>query len=140
MKKILFLFFTLVLLGGCTSCPTVVHWNTDANCAFKEAQQKNKPVLLLITQPDCSACENCWYTVFGEEDFVTDVSEFCVPLYKCCPFPFEGECKKYRALPDADKSPSLILLDKEGKHLKTFSYPYGNKEKCLAEIKKAVEK
>lgn len=136
MKNIFILTLSVLalFLSGCAApCP---YWRTDYGCAQKEGLESGKPLLVLITAPNCSACESNWCRIFSRKEFLAEVSKNLVPVYLSCPYQDPSDaCSALRTKYDASQSPSLLILDSGGEMIATVPFPYQDSEKCLESIR-----
>jgi len=137
MKKTILILTALLGLFGCAAQEG---WRGSLKDGIGEAQELGQPVLLLITNEDCGACEINWLKIFGREEFLAGLNGKCVPVCLLCPFDdCRGECATARNFEGGTKSPSLFLLDSQGKHVKTFRFPYGSLEECRKNVLEAID-
>ena len=131
----------MLLLCSCACKPSPAYWRTDANCAQIEAKEKGKALLVLITAPDCSACENNWCRIFSRKEFLNEVDKDLVPLYLSCPYQnATGVCSAWRDKYDARLSPSLLIIGSDGELIATVPFPYKDMENCLSSIRSSLAK
>ena len=128
-----------LLCSGCAApCP---YWRTNYSLAQKESVEKGKPLLVLITAPDCSTCESNWCRIFSRKEFLEKVSKDCIPLLLNCPYENPTlQCSTFRDMYDAGPSPSLVLIEGSGKKIATVPFPYQDTEKCLEAIRSLLNK
>jgi len=134
MKNIFLILLSALALCSCAA--ERAYWRTDPVAAQKEAADENKPLLVLMSAPDCSACESNWMRIFCRQDFLSEASRSCVPLFVSCPYKEPSSlCKEWREKYDAEPSPSLFIIESDGSFKGTVPFPYGDSEKCLNSIK-----
>lgn len=141
MRNIIIAISAILLLCSCACQTSPAYWRTDANCAQLEAREKGKALLVLITAPDCSACESNWCRIFSRKDFLNEVDKELVPLYLSCPYQNASSvCKAWRDKYDASQSPSLLIIGSDGELIATVPFPYKDMENCLESIRSSLAK
>ena len=141
MRNIIFAISAVLLLCSCACKPSPAYWRTDVNCAQLEAKEKGKPLLVLVSAPDCSACESNWCRIFSRKEFLKEVSKDCVPLLLNCPYEEPSpQCSEFREKYDAGLSPSLLLIEGSGEKIATVPFPYQDTKSCLESIRALLAK
>jgi len=67
-------FFISPLFGG------DIDWIASLNKAKELAKKDNKIIMLMITQPNCRACDFMKYATFKNDDIIDEVNNFFIPL------------------------------------------------------------
>lgn len=123
---------------------TLEGWSTDLDAAFKEAKEKDKPVLVEFTGSDwCPPCIAMRKNVFSKKEFVDKASEDFILVE--LDFPKNDQDLKKKNQPYAEKYkiegfPTVILFDAEGKEFtRFFASQYPTTEKFLAHLEKSLE-
>lgn len=141
MRNIIFAISAVLLLCSCACKPSPAYWRTDVNCAQLEAKEKGKPLLVLVSAPDCSACESNWCRIFSRKEFLNEAEKDLIPLYLSCPYQnATGVCKDWREKYDASLSPSLLVVGSDGELIATVPFPYQDTQKCLESIRSLLPK
>lgn len=99
-------------------------WETDLDKAFKDAKEKNKPLLVEFTGSDwCPPCKMMHKNVFSKEEFLTKAKEkfilVCIDIPKKDPELTKKNqplLQKYKV----DGVPAVILFDPNGKEFDRF--------------------
>ena len=139
MGKILFIALSSLTLASCVA--NRAYWRTCPPDAFDAAKESGKPLLVLVTAPDCSACESNWCRIFARREVLEEISKDCVPLLLDCPSEEPSlQCSTFREKYDADLSPSLLLIESSGKKIATVPFPYQDTQKCLESIRSFLAK
>jgi len=120
-------------------------WSTDLEKAFKEAKQKDKPVLVEFTGSDwCPPCIMMRKKVFSQKEFVKEASKDFILVE--LDFPNGDPELKEKNKPYAEKYeiqgfPTVILFDSEGKEFtRFFASEYPEIDAFLAHLDTALEK
>ncbi|MBO7434404.1 thioredoxin family protein [bacterium] len=135
----------IIVLGAlalmCSGCAAQrAYWRTDYRCAQKESLESGKPLLVLITAPDCSACENNWCRIFSRKEFLEEAEKDLVPVFLSCPYENPSSlCRNLRDTYDAGPSPSLLILDGD-QMIGIVPFPYQDAENCLESIRSLLKK
>lgn len=123
---------------------TLEGWSTDLEAAFKEAKEKDKPVLVEFTGSDwCPPCIAMRKNVFSKKEFVEKASESFILVE--LDFPRGDKELKEKNQPYAEKYkiegyPTVILFDSDGEEFtRFFASQYPTTEKFLAHLEKALE-
>jgi thioredoxin-related protein len=109
------LVFGLAVLGG-PAAAEEVQWLHDYNRARKEAEAKNRPLILDIGTENCFWCKKLDATTFRDPAIVTALNEQFVPL--------KVNAERDEVLANAlhiQSYPTLVLAAPDGKILGTFA-------------------
>lgn len=139
MRKILLIALSVLALSSCAT--NRAYWRTCSPEAAEEAKETGKPLLVLVSAPDCAACESNWCRIFSRKEFLKEVSKDCVPLLLNCPYEEPSpQCSEFREKYDAGLSPSLLLIEGSGEKIATVPFPYQDTKSCLESIRALLAK
>ncbi len=123
---------------------TLEGWGTDLEAAFKEAKEKDKPVLVEFTGSDwCPPCISMRKNVFSKKEFVEKASKDFILVE--LDFPKKDKALKEKNQPYAKKYeiegfPTVILFDSDGEEFtRFFASEHPTVEKFLAHLQKSLE-
>lgn len=126
-------FFPLVgaPLKGVSTSTVELHWLSDYNAALAEARQLNKKVLILFTGTQwCPACLRLEKTILSRPEFTKGVEGKFIFLKAEFPdyreeaiqaSPYASLLRQY----DVSVFPTFVVVDSEGKKIKTVDYQTG---------------
>lgn len=147
MKAITYLAaFTLgaAAMVGSAFANTLEGWSTDLEAAFKEAKEKDKPVLVEFTGSDwCPPCIAMRKNVFSKKEFVEKASKDFILVE--LDFPKGDPELKKKHQPYAEKYkiegfPTVILFNSDGEEFtRFFASAHPTVDKFLAHLKKSLE-
>ncbi len=102
MRAVVGLLFTLALFGA------DFDWIQNYKEALNLAKQRNKPIMVMISQKNCSMCEYMEEVTFENEDVVDFIEANFIPLKLSI-----SKAKKLGL--KAYGTPTFYFLDKSGK-------------------------
>lgn len=108
--------FLLIALFCVSVFAAQIDWAPDYKSALAKAKKENKLVLLMLTQPGCSACADMKKTIASDELIVNELNTKFVPVEVDV---YEGQWnKKFRAI----ATPTFYFLDSnENKTIRSLS-------------------
>ena len=119
-------------------------WSTDLEAAFKEAKEKDKPVLVEFTGSDwCPPCIAMRENVFSKKEFVEQASKDFILVELDFPRKDKELAKKnepYAEKYEIEGFPTVILFDSDGEEFtRFFASEHPTVEKFLAHLEKSLE-
>ncbi|MBS7565934.1 thioredoxin fold domain-containing protein [Mucilaginibacter sp. Bleaf8] len=160
MKKLLFIFLSLIVIAGCTQAQStktkkLVSYrllNTDSVYVTPAQLKKNKPVMLIYFSPDCGHCQRLIYEMQPKMKEFADVQivmatftsypmikgfyrDFGISRYPNITVGTEGYTYTVQRYYDVKTTPYVVIYDKKGNWVKDF--PKQPKvEELIAVVKK----
>ena len=113
-------FFTVFGTNFSIDFNSQLEWVNDLNMAKKLAQQKGKPIFLLLYKPWCSICKIFSRELF-DSDYLVELSKKFVMVK------IQEDINEEEFAPDGTYVPRILFLSKDGKVMKDIYNEKGSK-------------